>query len=101
MSKANQMKIQLCSFDHKLLEGAVQVIVDTAHKSGAHVIGPVPLPNKCKKFTVLRSPHVNKDSRVQFELITHKRIVIIIPNEKTVDDLMRLNLSSGVEVAIS
>jgi small subunit ribosomal protein S10 len=84
-----------------LLDKAVKQIVLTVRRTGAQLMGPVPLPNKRRVFTVLRSPHVNKKSREQFELTTHKRMLdIVAPSDKTMDALMKLNISSGVDVEI-
>ena len=99
--KKSQIRLKLKSYDHRLLEKAVKQIVMTAKKTGARLMGPVPLPNKRRCFTVLRSPHVDKKSREQFDLTTHKRVLdIISPSDKTMDALMKLNISSGVEVEI-
>ena len=97
----SKIRIRLKAFDHKLLDQSAQKIVETAKKTGAKVSGPVPLPTEKNIFTVLRSPHVNKDSREQFEMRTHKRLVDIIEhNNKTIEALMRLDLPSGVEIEI-
>ena len=99
--KKLRIRLRLKSYDHRLLEKAVKQIVMTVKKTGARLMGPVPLPNKRRCFTVLRSPHIDKKSREQFELTTHKRILdIISPSDKTMDALMKLNISSGVEVEI-
>jgi len=99
--KKMRIRLRLKSYDHRLLEKAVKQIVMTVKKTGARLMGPVPLPNKNRCFTVLRSPHVDKKSREQFELVTHNRILdIISPSDKTMDALMKLNISSGVEVEI-
>lgn len=96
------IKINLKSFDHRNLDQSTKEIVDTAKRTGARVIGPIPLPSKIEKFTVLISPHVNKDARDQYQIKTHKRVVNIVdPTDKTVDALMKLDLSAGVEVQIS
>ena len=96
-----QIRIRLKSFDHKLLDQSTKEIVDTVHRTGAQILGPVPLPVKVNRYTVLRSPHVNKKSREQFEIRTHKRLLDILePNQQTVDQLMKLDLSSGVDVEI-
>ena len=96
-----KIRIRLKAFDHKLLDQAAQKIVETAKKTGAKVSGPVPLPTEKNVFTILRSPHVNKDSREQFEMRTHKRLIDIFDhNQKTVEALMRLDLPSGVEIEI-
>ncbi len=97
----SKIRIRLKAFDHKLLDQSAQKIVETAKKTGAKVSGPVPLPTEKNIFTVLRSPHVNKDSREQFEMRTHKRLVDIMEhNNKTIEALMRLDLPSGVEIEI-
>ena len=94
--------IRLKAFDHKLIDVSTQEIVDTAKRTGAQVKGPIPLPTRKERFTVLISPHVNKDARDQYEIRTHKRMLDIVePTEKTVDALMKLDLAAGVEVQIS
>lgn len=99
--KKQRIRLKLKSFDHRLLDSAVKQIVLTARRTGAQLMGPVPLPNKRKIFTVLRSPHVDKKSREQFQITTHKRILdIVSPSDKTMDALMKLNISSGVDVEI-
>ena len=99
--KREKIRLTLKSFDHQLLDNAVKQIVLTAKRTGSKVLGPVPLPNKRRCFTVLRSPHVDKKSREQFELTTHKRILdIVSPGEQTMDALMKLNISAGVDVEI-
>ena len=99
---ANQrIRIRLKAFDHRLIDQSAREIVDTARRAGAQVRGPVPLPTRKERFTVLISPHVNKDARDQYELRTHKRLMDIVdPTEKTVDALMRLDLAAGVDVQI-
>ena len=95
------IKIRLKAFDHGVLDKSSVEIVDTAKRTGALVKGPIPLPTNNEKFTVLRSPHVNKKSREQFEIRTHKRLIEIVdPTPQTVDALMKLDLSAGVEVDI-
>ncbi|MEH6552190.1 MAG: 30S ribosomal protein S10 [Pseudomonadales bacterium] len=97
-----RIRIRLKAFDHRLIDQSTQEIVETAKRTGAQVRGPIPLPTKKEKFTVLISPHVNKDARDQYEIRTHKRLLDIIePTEKTVDSLMKLDLAAGVEVQIS
>lgn len=99
--KKQRIRLRLRSYDHRLLDQAVKQIVLTVKRTGAQLMGPVPLPNKQRCFTVLRSPHIDKKSREQFELTTHKRALdIISPSEKTMDALMKLNISSGVDVEI-
>ncbi len=96
-----KIRIRLRAYDHKLLDQSALDIVDTARKTGANVVGPIPLPTKINKFCVLRSPHVNKKSREQFEIRTHKRLLDILePTQQTVDALMKLDLSPGVDVEI-
>ena len=97
-----RIRIRLKAFDHRLIDQSTQEIVDTAKRTGAQVKGPIPLPTNKERFTVLISPHVNKDARDQYEIRTHKRLLDIVePTEKTVDALMRLDLAAGVEVQIS
>ena len=96
-----KIRIRLRAYDHRLLDQAALEIVDTAKRTGAKVAGPIPLPTKIQKFCVLRSPHVDKKSREQFEIRTHKRLLDIIePTSQTVDALMKLELSAGVDVEI-
>ncbi len=96
-----KIRIRLRAYDHKLLDQSSLDIVDTARKTGAKVVGPIPLPTRINKFCVLRSPHVNKKSREQFEIRTHKRLMDILePTQQTVDALMKLDLSPGVDVKI-
>jgi small subunit ribosomal protein S10 len=96
-----KIRIRLKSYDHRLLDQSVVEIVDTAKRTGARVVGPIPLPVRINRFTVLRSPHVDKKSREQFEVRTHKRLVDIMdPTSQTVDALMRLDLAAGVDVEI-
>ena len=95
------IRIRLKAFDHRVLDTSTSEIVDTAKRTGAEVRGPIPLPTKIEKYTVLRSPHVNKKSREQFEIRTHKRLLDIIdPTPQTVDALMKLDLAAGVDVQI-
>ena len=97
-----RIRIRLKAFDHRLIDTSTQEIVETARRTGAQVRGPIPLPTRKEKFTVLISPHVNKDARDQYEIRTHKRLIDIVePTEKTVDALMRLDLPAGVDVQIS
>ena len=96
-----KIRIRLKAYDHRILDQSAVLIVEAAERTGAAVSGPVPLPTEIKKFCVIRSPHVDKDSREQFEIRTHKRLVDIMdPTPKTVDALMRLQLSSGVDIEI-
>ena len=99
---ANQMiRIRLKAYDHQLIDSSAAKIVETAKRNGASVSGPIPLPTKKEVVTILRSPHVNKDSREQFERRTHKRLIDILnPNQKTVEALMSLDLPAGVEIEI-
>ena len=95
------IRIRLKAFDHRVLDSSTTEIVDTAKRTGAEVRGPIPLPTRIEKYTVLRSPRVNKKSREQFEIRTHKRVLDIIdPTPETVDALMKLDLASGVDVEI-
>jgi small subunit ribosomal protein S10 len=97
-----RIRIRLKAFDHRLIDQSTQEIVDTVKRTGAHVRGPIPLPTDKERFTVLISPHVNKDARDQYEIRTHKRLLDILePTEKTVEALMKLDLAAGVEVQIS
>ncbi|HQL48125.1 MAG: 30S ribosomal protein S10 [Acidobacteria bacterium ADurb.Bin340] len=97
----DNIRIRLRAFDHRLLDQSTREIVDTAKRTGAQVAGPIPLPTRINKFTVNRSPHVNKKSRDQFEVRTHKRLLDILnPTQTTVDTLMRLDLPAGVDVEI-
>ncbi len=99
--KKQRIRLKLRSYDHRLLDQAVKHIVLTAKRTGAHLMGPVPLPNVRRCFTVLRSPHIDKKSREQFELTTHKRALdIISPSDTTMNALMKLNISFGVDVEI-
>jgi small subunit ribosomal protein S10 len=99
--KENRLRIKLRAYDHKLLDKSVDEIVQTAKETGARVAGPIPLPTEVNKFTVLRGPHVNKKAREQFEMRTHKRLIDIVdPTQQTVDSLMKLDLSAGVDVEI-
>ena len=101
MAKQEGIRIRLKAYDHKILDQSAAKIVDTAKRTGAMVSGPIPLPTEKNIFTILRSPHVNKDSREQFELRTHKRLIDILEaSNKTVDALMRLDLPAGVDIEI-
>ncbi len=102
MSNNQNIIIRLKSFDHRMIDLSTSVIVETAKRTGAQVRGPIPLPTRKEKFSVLISPHVNKDAQDQYEIRTHKRLVVIVnPTEKTVDALMKLDLAAGVDVQIS
>ena len=95
------IRIRLRAFDHRILDQSTNEIVNTAKRTGAHVRGPIPLPTNMRRFTVLRSPHIDKKSREQFEMRTHKRLLDIIdPTPQTVDALMKLDLAAGVDVEI-
>jgi small subunit ribosomal protein S10 len=101
MSTSQRIRIRLKAFDHRLIDQSAREIVETARRTGAQVRGPIPLPTKMERFTVLISPHVNKDARDQYELRTHKRLMDIVdPTDKTVDALMKLDLAAGVDVQI-
>jgi len=96
-----KIRIRLKAFDYRILDSSTNEIVDTARRTGARVVGPIPLPTRVERYTLLRSPHVNKKARDQFEIRTYKRIMDIIePTDKTVDALMRLDLAAGVDVEI-
>lgn len=98
---SQKIRIKLKSYDYKILDKAVRDIVTTAKRTGAKVIGPVPLPTRIEKFTIIKSPHIDKDGREQFEIRTHKRLVDIFEhNPQTIDALMKLELSAGVDVEI-
>ena len=101
-SKNQKIRIRLKSFDHRLIDLSTSEIVNTAKRTGAQVNGPIPLPTRIERLTVLTSPHIDKNARDQYEHRTHKRMVdIISPTEKTVDALMKLDLAAGVDVQIS
>ena|SRR5210317_356018 len=96
-----RIRIRLKAFDYKLIDASTAEIVETAKRTGAQVRGPIPLPTRKERFTVLISPHVNKDARDQYEIRTHKRLMDIVdPTDKTVDALMKLDLAAGVDVQI-
>jgi len=100
--QGQKIRIRLKAFDYRLIDQSTKEIVDTAKRTGAQVRGPIPLPTKKERFTILVSPHVNKDARDQYEIRTHKRMMDIVePTEKTVDALMKLDLAAGVDVQIS
>jgi small subunit ribosomal protein S10 len=102
MKNKQRIRIRLKAFDHQVLDQSAEKIVDTARRTGAKVSGPIPLPTEKEIVTILRAPHKYKDSREQFEMRTHKRIVdILLPTSKTVDALMRLDLPAGVDVKIN
>jgi small subunit ribosomal protein S10 len=101
MVSRQKVRIILKAFDHKMLDLSTEQIVETAERTGAQVAGPVPLPTHIRRFCVIRSPHVDKDSREHFEIRTHKRLVDILdPTSKTIDSLTRLNLPAGVDISI-
>jgi small subunit ribosomal protein S10 len=96
-----RIRIKLKAYDHRLLDLAAAQILETGQRTGADVVGPVPLPTRIEKFTVLRSPFIDKDSREQFEIRTHKRLIDELdPTQKTVDALSRLSLPSGVDISV-
>ena len=96
-----KIRIRLKAYDHRLIDASAEKIVETAKRTGAQVSGPVPLPTEKNIYTILRSPHVNKDRREQFEMRTHKRLIDILePTPKTMDSLMRLDLPAGVDIEI-
>ena len=100
--QGQKIRIRPKAFDYRLIDQSTQEIVDTTKRTGAQVRGPIPLPTKKERFTILVSPHVNKDARDQYEIRTHKRMMDIVePTEKTVDALMKLDLAAGVDVQIS
>ena len=101
MVTSQKIRIRLKAYDHKLLDQSATDIVDTVKRTGARVAGPIPLPTRISRFTVLRSPHIDKKSREQFEIRTHKRLMDILePTQQTVDALMKLDLPAGVDVEI-
>ena len=101
MATNQTIRIRLKAFDHRLIDRSAAEIVETAKRTGARVKGPIPLPTRKERFTILISPHVNKDARDQYEIRTHKRVMDIVdPTDKTVDALMKLDLASGVDVQI-
>src|SRR5690554_1852379 len=100
--QSQKIRIRLKAFDYRLIDQSTQEIVDTAKRTGAQVRGPIPLPTRKEKYTVLISPHVNKDARDQYENRTHRRVLGVVERkDKTVDDLMKLDLAAGVDVQIS
>lgn len=100
-TKKQKIRIRLKGYDHEIVDKSTKLIVETAAKTGARISGPIPLPTERNLYTVIRSPHVNKDSREQFEMRTHKRLMDIInPTPNTVDSLMRLDLPAGVDIEI-
>ena len=96
-----KLRIRLKAYDHRVLDQSARLIVETAERTGAGVVGPVPLPTKIERFTVQRSPFVDKDSQEHFEIRTHNRLIDVVdPDSKTIDTLMRLNLPAGVDIEI-
>lgn len=101
MAAKNKIRIRLKAYDHRVLDQSAQRIVETAQRTNAHVIGPVPLPTRLERFTVRRSTFIDKDSHEHFEIRTHKRLIDVLdPDSKTIDTLMRLNLPAGVDIEI-
>ena len=101
VSSTQTIRIRLKAFDHRLIDKSAREILETAKRTGARVLGPIPLPTKKERFTILVSPHVNKDARDQYQIRTHKRLMDIVdPTDKTVDALMKLDLAAGVDVQI-
>ncbi len=97
----NKIRIRLKAYDHRVLDQSAQRIVETAERTGARVVGPVPLPTRLERFTVMRGPFIDKDSQEHFEIRTHKRVIDVLdPDSKTIDTLMRLNLPAGVDIEI-
>lgn len=101
VAKSEKMRIRLKAYDHVILDQSAEKIVETAKNTGAKVSGPIPLPTQKEVVTILRSPHKHKDSREQFEMRTHKRVIdILYPTQKTVDSLMKLELPAGVDIEV-
>lgn len=101
MVAKSKIRIRLKAYDHRVLDQSAQRIVETAERTGARVVGPVPLPTQLERFTVRRSPFIDKDSQEHFEIRTHKRLIDVLdPDSKTIDTLMRLNLPAGVDIEI-
>jgi small subunit ribosomal protein S10 len=97
----NKIRIRLKAYDHRVLDQSAQRIVETAERTGARVVGPVPLPTQIERFTIRRGPFIDKDSQEHFEIRTHKRLIDVLdPDSKTIDTLMRLNLPAGVDIEI-
>ena len=96
-----RIRVKLKSYDHRVLDNTCEILLDTALRTGAKILGPVPLPTKTERITVLRSPHTDKDSREAFEIKTHKRVLDIIePTQKTIDSLMHLEIPAGVDIEV-
>ncbi len=101
MTTVQRIRIRLKAYDHKLIDQSVRDIIDTVRTTGARIVGPVPIPTKISRYTVLRGPHIDKKSREQFEVRTHKRLIDIVePTAQTLDSLMGLDLAAGVDVEI-
>jgi small subunit ribosomal protein S10 len=101
MAAKNKMRIRLRAYDHRVLDQSAQRIVEAAERTGTRVVGPVPLPTRIERFTVMRSPYIDKDSQEHYEIRTHKRLIDVLdPDSKTIDTLMRLNLPAGVDIEI-
>jgi small subunit ribosomal protein S10 len=101
MAAKNKMRIRLKAYDHRVLDQSAQRIVEAAERTGTKVVGPVPLPTRVERFTVMRSPFIDKDSQEHYEIRTHKRLIDVLdPDSKTIDTLMRLNLPAGVDIEI-
>lgn len=101
MANKQKIRIRLRAYDHELIDSSAQQIVESAKRTGAEVSGPIPLPTEKEIITILRSPHKHKDSREQFEMRTHKRVIdILYPTQKTVDSLMKIDLPAGVDIEI-
>jgi len=101
MATKQRIRIRLKAYDHRVLDQSARRIVEAAERTGAAVVGPVPLPTRIERFTVIRSPFIDKDSREQLEIRTHKRLIDIVePGSKTIDTLMKLNLPAGVDIEI-
>lgn len=102
MAESQRIRIRLKAFDHRLIDASTEEIVETAKRTGAQVLGPIPLPTRKERYTVLISPHIDKDAREQYEIRTHKRLLDIVePTDKTVDAMMKLDVAAGVDVRIS
>jgi small subunit ribosomal protein S10 len=101
MAAKNRIRIRLKAYDHRVIDQSAQRIVETAERTGARVVGPVPLPTKLERFTVRRATFIDKDSHEHFEIRTHRRLIDVLdPDSKTIDTLMRLNLPAGVDIEI-
>ncbi|TVR21134.1 MAG: 30S ribosomal protein S10 [Anaerolineaceae bacterium] len=101
MVSKNKIRIRLKAYDHRVIDQSAQRIVETAERTGARVVGPVPLPTRIERFTVMRSPFIDKNSQEHFEIRTHKRLIDVLdPDSNTIDTLMRLNLPAGVDIEI-